>query len=250
MNLKEFVKRMIEKYDLEDLYLYESRGRLVLSNIRVKKDSRKQGIGTAFMEELIRFADNHDIDITLTPATNEFDGTTSASRLKKFYKRFGFVENKGRNKDYRISDSMIRRSKALKENNKMTFKQLREKVQRGYKTDYITTTGTKLGAKAVYEHMIYSKDGLRGLEHDGLLYFWPAMDIIHDGFYEIEIKNNIKWSYDHPTYFDMDRIRIVTDEGSQISNNLRRKYKRFFDELRRKILEEKGIDIFNDDEYR
>ena len=30
------------------------------------------------------------------------------SRLKDFYKQFGFVENKGRNKDFTISDSMYR----------------------------------------------------------------------------------------------------------------------------------------------
>jgi hypothetical protein len=35
-------------------------------------------------------------------------GTTSSSRLKRFYKRFGFVENKGRSYDPSISDNMIR----------------------------------------------------------------------------------------------------------------------------------------------
>jgi len=35
-------------------------------------------------------------------------GTTSSARLKKFYKRFGFRENKGRRYDAAVSDNMIR----------------------------------------------------------------------------------------------------------------------------------------------
>ena len=36
---------------------------------------------------------------------------TSQARLKKFYKKFGFVENKGRNKDFEISELMYREPK-------------------------------------------------------------------------------------------------------------------------------------------
>jgi hypothetical protein len=50
--------------------------------------------------------------VTLTPSTDY--GASSVSRLKKFYKQFGFVENKGRNKDYEISEAMYRLPKASK----------------------------------------------------------------------------------------------------------------------------------------
>jgi len=127
MNLKAFVENMKSKYDLEDLYLYETRGTLRLDTVRVKKENRKKGVGTAFMEDLIKFADDYDMTITLTPATSEYDGTTSKSRLEKFYKRFGFVNNKGRNKDYRISDSMIRRPMTT-ESKMKKFKDIRNNV--------------------------------------------------------------------------------------------------------------------------
>ena len=44
--------------------------------------------------------------IYLTPDTSF--GGTSINRLKRFYKRFGFIENKGSNKDYEINDTMYR----------------------------------------------------------------------------------------------------------------------------------------------
>lgn len=138
MNLKEFHGRMIIKYDLEDLYLYESRGNIVLSNVRVKKENRKKGVGTAFMNELIAFADEHNMKILLTPATSDYEGTTSASRLKKFYKRFGFVENKGRNKDYRIGHLMFRRpNESVKESVGVSFKDLRESFDTTYQWEVL-----------------------------------------------------------------------------------------------------------------
>ena len=80
-----------------------------LHDIEIPKDQRKQGIGTAFMERLTALADAAGARLVLTAAQRgDMGGATSRSRLVKFYKRFGFVENKGRNKDFRVSDGMIR----------------------------------------------------------------------------------------------------------------------------------------------
>ena len=68
--------------------------------------------GTEYMEELIDLADNKGKMIALTPSTDF--GATSIPRLKKFYKRFGFVENKGKNKDYEISETMYRQPRKPK----------------------------------------------------------------------------------------------------------------------------------------
>ncbi len=68
-------------------------------------NDKNQGIGTKIMQDIISYADSVGKTITLTPSS-DFGG--SVNRLKKFYKRFGFVENKGRNKDYEISDTMYR----------------------------------------------------------------------------------------------------------------------------------------------
>jgi predicted GNAT family N-acyltransferase len=67
---------------------------------------RKQGVGSEVMQQLSEFADQQGKTIALSPSTDF--GASSVSRLKDFYKRFGFIENKGRNKDFSISESMYR----------------------------------------------------------------------------------------------------------------------------------------------
>jgi hypothetical protein len=92
-----------------NLDIYESKNNpnlLTLSKIEVPKEMRQKGMGTDAMQELARFADKEGKTIALSPATDF--GATSVNRLKDFYKRFGFVENKGRNKDFSISESMYR----------------------------------------------------------------------------------------------------------------------------------------------
>ena len=77
-----------------------------LSRIVVDESKRNQGLGTKAMNDLIQYADTTGKTITLSPSTDF--GATSVSRLKDFYKQFGFVENKSKNKDFSISDSMYR----------------------------------------------------------------------------------------------------------------------------------------------
>ena len=79
---------------------------LELSTIRIPKDLRGRGIGSEIMKMIIDYADNNKKIIGLTPS-KDF-GASSVNRLKVFYKMFGFIENKGRNKDFSISSSMIR----------------------------------------------------------------------------------------------------------------------------------------------
>lgn len=81
-------------------------GVLTLSRIVVPKGQRGAGIGTKAMEELTALADRSGQRIELTPS-DDF-GATSVNRLKEFYKRFGFVENKGRNKDFTTRETMYR----------------------------------------------------------------------------------------------------------------------------------------------
>lgn len=78
---------------------------LYLSLIRIPEDKRGTGLGKQIMSQLISFCDNNDLTMYLTPS-NEFG--SSKSKLELFYKKFGFVKNAGRNKDYRYSGTMIR----------------------------------------------------------------------------------------------------------------------------------------------
>jgi 8-oxo-dGTP pyrophosphatase MutT (NUDIX family)/GNAT superfamily N-acetyltransferase len=93
-----------------DVFIFKKRGGDVeLAQVIVPKESRGMGIGTEFMKDLVRRADASGATVVLTPDTTY--GGSSVRRLKGFYKRFGFVENKGRKKDYSISATMYRRPK-------------------------------------------------------------------------------------------------------------------------------------------
>jgi len=98
------------KYEPKWFTLHDrSDGTWKLSMFEIPKDRRKQGIGTKIMQELVDAADEEGKRIVLDPGLRDpLHGTTSRSRLVKFYKRFGFVENKGRKKDFRISEGMYR----------------------------------------------------------------------------------------------------------------------------------------------
>lgn len=82
-----------------------------LSTIKVPVEHQRKGIGTQFMQDLTQHADKLGATITLSPST---DFGASKSRLIKFYKNHDFVENKGRNKDYTLSDTMYRLPQAPK----------------------------------------------------------------------------------------------------------------------------------------
>jgi len=79
-----------------------------LSKIVVPKEKRGSGVGSKVMQDLIKYADKNNKDIFLTPST-DFGGTKA--RLVKFYKSFGFVPNKGKKKDYRSQEALVRFTK-------------------------------------------------------------------------------------------------------------------------------------------
>ena len=82
-------------------------GDIVVASIIAKE--KKQGAGTGLMNDLAAYADQEGKRIVLSPGLkDDRHGTTSRGRLVSFYKRFGFVENKGRNKDFTVSEGMIR----------------------------------------------------------------------------------------------------------------------------------------------
>lgn len=78
---------------------------VTLDKIEIPKEHRGKGHASRIMKEIIDAADKEGWTVSLTPS-NAFGA--SVVRLKKFYKTFGFVENKGRNKDFRTRDTMIR----------------------------------------------------------------------------------------------------------------------------------------------
>ena len=83
----------------------ETADNIILDKVVIPESQRGAGQGTEFMAELLADADSKGKAIGLTPSA-DFGG--SKKRLTEFYKRFGFVDNKGKNKDFTISESMIR----------------------------------------------------------------------------------------------------------------------------------------------
>jgi predicted GNAT family acetyltransferase len=110
--VKDVSNSLMNKYDGLELDLYDSKNTnvITLSKIVVPKNLRKSGIGSDVMAEITSFADEGNKTIALSPSV-DFGGT-SVNRLKDFYKQFGFVENKGKNKDFSISESMYRLPKS------------------------------------------------------------------------------------------------------------------------------------------
>lgn len=102
--LNAFASAMKEKHGLKQLWLYDNgNGIIDLSAITVDKSEQKQGAGTGAMTDLAQYADERGLTIVLVPGVRDTGhGTTSRSRLIKFYKRFGFIENKGRKMDFAI----------------------------------------------------------------------------------------------------------------------------------------------------
>ncbi|EMI3574411.1 GNAT family N-acetyltransferase [Acinetobacter baumannii] len=114
ISVDDFVKGLKKQYGIE-LGLKGSTSSNVLSlhKIVVPEAMRNQGTGTKAMQDIINYADSQNKTIALTPSS-DFGG--NKNRLTGFYKKLGFVENKGRNKDYEISESMYRSPNGRKYN--------------------------------------------------------------------------------------------------------------------------------------
>ena len=94
-------------YGLSHLVVSKNKNIVSLNEIVVAKQN--EGKGSQFMREFIDLADNNGWTLALTPDTSL--GATSAHRLRNFYRRFGFVNNKGSLADLNIKESMVRPTK-------------------------------------------------------------------------------------------------------------------------------------------
>jgi GNAT superfamily N-acetyltransferase len=79
-------------------------GDIRLHSLEVPKDQRGKGIGGRFMKGLTNVADKQKRRVTLSQQAEP----GYKKKLDTFYKRFNFKSNKGRNKDFSVSDTMIR----------------------------------------------------------------------------------------------------------------------------------------------
>lgn len=108
--------RIQSQLGLKSFVVFARGDDLELDSLIVGKDKQGQGLGTKAMKILTDYADTHSKRIILTPGLQDkIQGTTSRSRLVKFYKQFGFKESKGRNIDYALGAGKMYREPKLDE---------------------------------------------------------------------------------------------------------------------------------------
>ena len=95
-----------------ELYTKDKDKSVLLTGFIVPYKLRNTGIGTNFMNDLVKIADETGYKIKLSPSSS-YGG--NVNRLYDFYSRFGFVRNKGKNRDFSHKESMYR--EPLKSNN-------------------------------------------------------------------------------------------------------------------------------------
>ena len=100
-----FIKEIKEKYknSFKTINIYEYNNKISIDLIIAKEQN--SGEGTKLMKDICEYADKSKKIIILSPS-DDFGG--NKKRLIEFYKRFEFVENKGKNKDFEIFESMDR----------------------------------------------------------------------------------------------------------------------------------------------
>jgi predicted GNAT family acetyltransferase len=103
-------KTLSAKYPNVALDIGENPTALNLSRIVVPPEMRGQGVGSNVMKDLIQYADENGKQINLSPSA-DFGG--SPTRLKNFYSRFGFSENRGRNRDFSTTETMVRKPQEI-----------------------------------------------------------------------------------------------------------------------------------------
>ena len=108
------------KNQTDQLNIFENKDNTIsINNLVVKPNLRNKGIGQNILDDIINYADKNNKTITLTPISEYL----TKNRLTNWYKKNGFVENKGKNTNYSISDTMYRLPKTSNDDGIRAMKQ-------------------------------------------------------------------------------------------------------------------------------
>lgn len=108
---RQFARSMMSKYGeagLKNLDMHmdtrQEQPVAELSDIWINKEIQGSGVGTQVMREITQWADQNGVTLYLSLGDKDQGrGTTSSGRLRKFYKTFGFRDNRGRGKRFDLS---------------------------------------------------------------------------------------------------------------------------------------------------
>jgi len=95
-NIKELQSQLIKQYGLEQLWLNEKPDYIEVNYIKVPKDKRKSGIGTAVIKEIQKYAQDSGKKIILLANPEK----RKKSSLNRFYNNLGFKRK--RSTDYSL----------------------------------------------------------------------------------------------------------------------------------------------------
>lgn len=100
-----------KEYDIKELTISKtlSDNDNYITLDKIIMNNKGNGLGSKFMRDLCYWADDNKVIICLTPSDSF--GASSVNRLKKFYKKFGFIDNKGKYSDFNHKESMYRKPK-------------------------------------------------------------------------------------------------------------------------------------------
>ena len=164
------------KNQTDQLNIFENKDNTIsINNLVVKKNLRNKGIGQNILNDIMNYADKNNKTITLTP-TSEY---LTKSKLTNWYKRNGFVENKGKNTDFSISDTMYRLAKNNTQNNqniKDDGVRAMKKSSSRNNTTQITTTVDNQGRTLSKQQQEYFKDSKVRDENGNLLVMYHGTE--------------------------------------------------------------------------
>lgn len=99
-----------------EFHLFKSKsGFLYLTKIEIFEDYQKNKYATQVMEKIIEYANKEGITVVLTP--DPYKHNITKKKLTDWYKSFGFIMNKGKNKDFRHQELMYKLPDSLDESN-------------------------------------------------------------------------------------------------------------------------------------
>jgi len=137
--------------EIEKLHLHETPfGTIEIGLIKIYTRFRNQGIASEIMDMIVNYADNTNKIVHLTP-TDEYG--SDKKELINFYSKFGFVKNNGKNKDFRIKDTMIKYPNNMNESRGFTIQELRKDAM-----NLLKSLGVALSEKNIMETVEKIKD--------------------------------------------------------------------------------------------
>ena len=147
INIKSIKEKFKDYFKKINIYEYDDKVSIDL----IITNEKNQGYGTKLMNEIIDYCDKTNKTIILTPS-DEFGG--NKKRLIEFYKRFGFLENKGKNKIFGIFESMYKLPKNNKNEDYKGLNMEIEKLVEGLgkaKLSFVTKAMIKEGLESLTE---------------------------------------------------------------------------------------------------